>query len=56
MAQGKYLSLKEARKLGKLDQFAKEHLTKGDAKTFNALLDAMAKGKPPKSSGGGEGT
>jgi hypothetical protein len=50
MAQGKYLSLKEARKLGKLVQFAKEHPSKGDAKAFTALLDAMAKGKPPKKS------
>ena len=25
MSRGKYLSLEEARKLGKLDQFAKEH-------------------------------
>ncbi len=55
MARGKYLSLEEARKLGKLDRFAKEHPTKGDAEAFNVLLDAMAKGKPPKSSGeGGE--
>lgn len=50
MAQGKYLSLEEARKLGKLDQFAKEHPTKGDAKAFGTLLDAMTKGMPPKSS------
>jgi hypothetical protein len=55
VAQGKYLSLEEARKLGKLDQFAEEHPSKGDAKAFNSLLDAMAKGKPPKGSGeGGE--
>ncbi len=54
MARSKYLSLEEARRLGKLDQFAKEHPTKGDAKALNALLDAMATGKPPKSSGEGE--
>ena len=55
MAQGRYLSLEEARGLAKLEQFAKEHPSKGDAKAFNALLDAMARGKPPKSSGeGGE--
>ena len=56
MARGKYLSLEEARKLGKLDQFAKEHPTKGNAKAFNVLLDSMARGKPPKSSGEDGGT
>ena len=30
MARGKYLSLEEARKRGKLDQFAKEHSSKAD--------------------------
>ena len=55
MGRGKYLSLEAARKLGELIEFAKEHPSKGDAKAFNALLDAMARGKPPKSSGeGGE--
>jgi len=44
MARGKYLSLEEARKLGKLGQFAKEHPSKSDGR-FEPLLVAMAKGK-----------
>ncbi len=47
MSRGKYLSLEEARKSGKLRQFAKEHPSKGDKKLFNRLLDAMAHGDPP---------
>lgn len=48
MARGKYLSLEEARKMkGGLDQFAKEHPSKGDEKRFDALLDAMAHGESP---------
>lgn len=50
MAQGKYLSLEEARKLGKLDQFAREHEIEPEAgnlrSRFDGLLDAMASGKP----------
>lgn len=45
MARGKYLSLEEARKAGKLDQFAKEHPATGDAAAFDALKDAMLKGR-----------
>jgi hypothetical protein len=56
MSHGKLLSLEEARKLGKLNQFAKEHPTKGDKKAFDSLLDTMARGKAPKSSGEGGGT
>ena len=47
MSHGKYLSLEEARKLGKLKQFAKEHPCAGDGEKFDRLLDAMVK---PKSS------
>ena len=47
MARGKYLSLEEARKAGKLKQFAKEHPSKGDGEVFDRLLDAMVS---PKSS------
>ena len=47
MARGKYLSLEEARKLGKLGQFCKEHPSEGDQKLFDRLLDAMAHGGPP---------
>jgi len=46
MSRGKNLSLEEARKQDKLDQFAKEHPTKGDKKLFNRLFKAMAKKKP----------
>jgi hypothetical protein len=47
MAQGKYLSLEEARKLGKLKEFAKGHPAKIETKRFDKLLTAMASGKPP---------
>ena len=48
MSRGKYLSLEEARKDGKLNQFAKEHPSEGSEKAFDGLLDAMASGKPSK--------
>ena len=48
MATGKYLSLEEARKQGKLDRFIKEHPSKGDKAQFEGLLDRMAKNKPTK--------
>ena len=38
MAYGKYLSLEEARKLGKLKQFAKEHPSEADCGRFERLL------------------
>lgn len=44
MSTGKFLSLEEARKQGKLDQFAKEHPSEGDEELFERLLQAMAKG------------
>ena len=53
MATGKYLSLEEARKIGKLDRFCKEHPSEGNEELFDLLLDAMAK---PKSSEEGEQT
>lgn len=43
MSRGKYLSLEEARKSGKLDRFAKEHPSEGDRRRFNRLLDEMSK-------------
>lgn len=43
MARGKYLSLHEARKSGKLKQFAKEHPSKGNKKAFDELFQRMAK-------------
>ena len=47
MARGRYLSLEEARKSGKLDRFCKEHPSSGDWNTFNRLFDAVAHGEPP---------
>ena len=47
MARGKYLSLEEARKMKRLDRFAKEHPSEGDKKLFNRLLDATAHDGPP---------
>ena len=47
MATGKYLSLAEARKLKKLDRFAKEHPTKGSKKEFDSLLARMATAEKP---------
>ena len=47
MARGKYLSLEEARKKkGGLARFAKEHPSEGDERKFDALMRAMAGGKP----------
>lgn len=43
MARGKYLSLEEARKLDKLDRFAKEHPSAADERFWPAL-ETMAKG------------
>ena len=37
MSRGKYLSLEEAQKSGKLKQFAKEHPSKGDKRAFDEL-------------------
>lgn len=44
MAHGKYLSLEEARKSGRLDRFAKEHPSETDKERFERLLDAMSRG------------
>ena len=43
MALGKFLSLEEARKSGKLHRFCKEHPSEGDEEAFDRLLGAMAK-------------
>ena len=50
MAQGKYLSLEEARKLKRLGRFAKEHPSQADER-FWPLLDAVVRDSP-----GGERT
>lgn len=49
MARGRYLSLEEARKMGKLDRFAKEHPAEGDMGKWHRLFQAMIKGGPPAS-------
>ena len=43
MSRGKYLSLEEARKSGKLNRFAKEHPSEANRERFNRLLDEMSK-------------
>ena len=48
MSRGKYLSLEEAQKSGKLKQFAKEHPSKGDKKAFDELFQRMATLKKEK--------
>ena len=60
MARGRHLSLEEARRDGKLRQFAEEHPSEGDEQRFDALLSAMAGQKPEAASrtsdeAGGEG-
>ena len=49
MSRGKYLSLDEARNMGKIDQFAKEHPLVGMKRIFDDLMDAMAHGEKPDS-------
>ena len=49
MARGKYLSLEEARKRGRIDQFCREHPSEGDGDLWNRLFDAMIHGGPPDS-------
>jgi hypothetical protein len=46
MSRGKYLSLEEAQKEGKIDRFAAEHPSTGDEDKFEAALRLMAGGKP----------
>lgn len=48
MARGKYLSLEEARKKGKMDRFCKEHPSEADRERFEQLLGAVCRGKPSK--------
>jgi hypothetical protein len=40
MARGKYLSLEEARKLGKLSQFDKEHPSEGEEDRWDEHFEA----------------
>ena len=48
MSRGKHLSFEEARRAGKLDQFAKEHPSKGSWTLFDRLFAAMAGGDAEK--------
>ena len=48
MSIGKYISLEEARKDGKLERFAAEHPSTGDEPLFDGLLGAMVEGPPPE--------
>ena len=50
MSTGKYLSLEEARKAGQIDQFCKEHPSKGDWDRFDAAMDSIAGPKAKSSS------
>lgn len=43
----KYLSLEEARRFGRLEQFAKEHPSAGDADAFEAMFQRMVEGEKP---------
>ena len=56
MSRGKYLSLEEAIKLSKLDQFCKEHASVGDEREFDRMLQAMASNKHAKNLTEGEQT
>ena len=49
MARGNYLSLEEARRLSRLDQFCKEHPSEGDMNLWDRLFGAMIRGGPPDS-------
>lgn len=56
MSQGKYLSLEEARNMGKLDRFSKEHPSQADGR-FWPLLESVAKAVKvePSAKGGADG-
>ena len=44
--------MEEARKMGKLDRFIKEHPTKGDSRLFDNMLNLMAQPIKKIKSGG----
>ena len=46
MSRGHYLSLEDARNVGQIDRFCKEHQTEGDKVRFERLLLAVAKMPP----------
>ena len=50
MARGKYLSLDEARRLGRIDQFCNEHPSRGSWQQFDAMMDWFAGPKAKSSS------
>lgn len=49
MSRGKHISLEEARRYGKLSQFANEHPSEGNGKLWDRLFDAVIHGGPPDS-------
>jgi len=53
MVRGKYLSLEEARKAGKLDQFAWKHPTRGDGDSHLTTRDTMIRVHPPTAAANG---
>ena len=55
MSRGKYLSLEEARKLGKLDQFCKEHPSQANKGRFKKLLALVSEGKKEDDGGSERG-
>ena len=48
MSIGKYISLEEARKTGKIDRFIKAHPSQGDMGKLLGALKQVATGKPLK--------
>ena len=48
MAHGKYLSLEEARKSEKMDQFAKEHPSKANGPQFHRLIGIRVDHNPAR--------
>ena len=49
MARGKYHSVEEARRLGRLDQFAIEHIPTADVDAFETLCQPMTGVEKPVS-------
>ena len=47
MSRGKYLSLEEARKLGRIEQFITEHPSKSEGVRFERLLNEIITDSSP---------
>lgn len=52
MAPDPRIDMEKARRLKRLNQFAEDHPSEGDAGKFDALLDAMARDRPIKKPAG----